>query len=125
MNRLLRKTIPRVVLLTAALLLLPRATKAEENVFAINFEKDVSYFCCYSGSPSLPDIRLLQDPENNRILNGSIKGVTQAELVNAGIPDAVRHIDSLVKGHWIGLEDEKYRISIPILVGDRREAIQK
>ncbi len=125
MNRLLRKTIPRVMLLIAVVVWIPCGPKAEENVSAINFEKDVSYFCCNSGSPPLPDINLLQDPQNNRILNESIRGATQADLVNAGIPDTAMHVDSLVKGRWIGFEDDGYRITIPILVGDRREAIQK
>jgi hypothetical protein len=108
----------------AALWTAPASMRGPQGMPPIDFRREVKYS---GGVPSgfpMPDHRLFDDPVNERILNAAVSGVTSAELKQAGIADADSRLAMLLKGQCLTVKDGTYRVSVPVIAGDAREAVR-
>jgi hypothetical protein len=98
---------------------------AEELQLPDDFKID-EYFVLYGsvGGSGL-DWQALQDPNNNPILVACIKGLADDSLKPLGILDVGRRLEVLERGNLIKKVDRRYRLTVPAIVGDKRERLRE
>ena len=84
----------------------------------------VSEYFSFFGSSGI-DWQALGDPNNNPILLACIKGTTDESLKSLGMPDIQQHLERLERGNLIKKSDDRYILSFPAIVGDKREKLRE
>lgn len=72
-----------------------------------------------------PQLGLLRDSVNNHIANLSIEGATATELEKAGGEGFQARLEKLISGNILKLQNDKYYLNIPVIIGNKREKLSK
>jgi hypothetical protein len=98
------------------------AVYASQPQFPNDFK--VSEYFSFFGSGGI-DWQALHDPNNNPILLACIKGTTDESLKSLGIFDVQQRLERLERGNLIKKSDDRYILSFPAIVGDKREKLRE
>jgi peptidyl-prolyl cis-trans isomerase A (cyclophilin A) len=87
-------------------------------------ESEVLYFSGQEVGFPVPDYRLAEDPTNNFIIGAVLNGATLENLRRRGIEDAGERLDRLVQGQFLTITEGRYKLSFPVISGERRQALE-
>ncbi|MFA8343186.1 MAG: tetratricopeptide repeat protein [Rhodothermaceae bacterium] len=73
----------------------------------------------------MPDLRLLKDSINNKIVLECIKEIKYSALKKNNIPDLPERLILLVKGNLLKSDNDTYKIAFPIIINEGRKKLNK
>jgi len=98
-------------------------TKSFDVTNDLDIYKSASYFTGGFSKKAYPKMRLLKDELNNKIANMCISGATIGDLKKLNIEDLSHRLNILTEGNVLISTDQKYRLSFPVIVGEKRKAM--
>jgi hypothetical protein len=89
-----------------------------------DFNLRANYVGFDTGSASLPDMGLFDDPANNAIGVACIDAPAAKDLDKLALPDLQQRLEKLQHGNALRIVDGRCSLTFPVLVGKRRQDLQ-